>query len=76
MIQNAINYKEKAETRGRKRILTQHHVNRLVSESKKYPFKAATDLKKDLNITATVQTVRTYLREHNLKARSPERSLF
>ena len=46
MIQNAINYKEKAETRGRKRVLTQHRVNRLVREIKKYPFKAATALKK------------------------------
>lgn len=73
MIRNAITYKEKAERRGRKRALTPLLVKRLIRESKKYPFKAATEPKKGLNITATVQTVRTCLREHNLKACSPRK---
>lgn len=58
MIKNAISYKEKAETRGRKRALSPLHVNSLIHESTKDPFKPATELKRDLNITATVQTVR------------------
>jgi len=73
MIKNALNYIEKLETRGRKQSMTPLHVNRLIRQSKKDPFKPATELKKELKIKATVQTVRTYLREHNLKASSPRK---
>jgi len=40
----------------------------LIRQSKKDPFKSAVELKKELKINATVQTVRKYLRKHNLKA--------
>jgi len=76
MIKNALNYKENPETRGRKQSMTPLHVNRLIRQSKKDSFKSATaqwQLKKGLKINATVQTVRTYLREHNLKACSPRK---
>jgi len=74
MIKNALNYKEKPETRERKRSMTPLHVNRLIRQSKKEPFKSATELKKELKINATEQTVRTYLRQHNLKACSPRKA--
>jgi len=73
IIKNALNYKEKPETRGRQQSMTPLHFNRLIRQSKKDPFKSATELKKRLKINATVQTVRTYLREHNLKACSPRK---
>ena len=41
--------------------------------SEKEPFKPATELKKDLNIAASVQTVRHCLREHDLKSCSPRK---
>jgi len=71
MIKNALKYKEKPETRGRNQSMTPIHVNRLIRQSKKDPFKSATELKKELKINATVLTVRTYLREPNLKICSP-----
>ena len=71
MIRNAINYQEKPEKRGRKRSILTLLANRLVRQSKKKPFKSATELKKDFNIDATVQTVRTCLRLHGLNTCSP-----
>ena len=44
-------------------------VKRLCRQSKKEPFKPATELKKDLNIAASVETIR----ENNLKACSPRK---
>jgi len=73
MIKNALNYKENPETGGRKQSITTLYVNRLIRQSKKDSFKSATELKKGLKINATVQTVRTYLREQNLKACSPRK---
>ena len=45
----------------------------LVRESKKYPFKIATKLKKEFQIEACIETVRNRLRENNLKACSPRK---
>jgi len=45
----------------------------LIRQSKKDPFKSATELKKEFKINATLQTVRTFLREHNLTACSPRK---
>lgn len=73
MIRNSIIYAPKTETRGRKPVLSKTLVRRLVRESQKNPFKPATELKKDLNITACVETVRHRLREHNLTACSPRK---
>jgi len=46
MSRNALNYKEEPEIRGRNQSMTPLHVNRLICQSKKDPFKSATELKK------------------------------
>ena len=48
-------------------------VKRLCRQSKQEPFKPAMELKKDLNIAASVETIRDRLRENNLKACSPRK---
>lgn len=73
MIVNALKYTANPENRGRKKVLSPLMVNRLVRESKKDPFKPATELKKELNITASVETVRRRLRDNNLNACSPRK---
>ena len=73
MIRNAIKFQEKPKTRGRKRSISTLLANHLVRQAKKEPFKTATELKKDFNIDATVQTVRSCLRVNGLKACSPRK---
>ena len=48
-------------------------VKRLCRQSKKEPFKPATELKKDLNVAASVETIHARLRGNNLKACSPRK---
>lgn len=73
MIRNAITFVEKCESRGRKPVMSTLLVHRLVRQSRKEPFKTATELKKELKISACVETVRARLREHNLNACSPRK---
>ena len=44
-----------------------------MSTEQEEPFKPATELKKDLNIAASVETIRARLRENNLKTYSPRK---
>ena len=71
MISNAKKFVPKVESRGRKPVMSPLLVKRLCRQSKKEPFKPATELKKDLSIAASVETIRAQLRENNLKACSP-----
>jgi len=48
-------------------------VTHLVRESKKGSFTPASELKKDLNISAAITTVRSCLRDNKLYARSPRK---
>ena len=48
-------------------------VKRLCRQSKKEPFKAATELIKDLNIAASVETIPARLTENNLEACSTQK---
>lgn len=73
MIRNAILFGKKEETRGRKPALTNLEVNRLVRQCKKDPLKPATDLKKGLQIAASVETVGKHLGLNNLNAYSPRK---
>lgn len=73
MIVNAIKFTQKPEKRGRKRVLSPLMVNRLVRHCKKGPFIPATELKKELNITASVETIRRRLRDNNLNACCPRK---
>ena len=73
MISNAKKFVPKVESRGRKPVMSPLLVKRLCRQSKKEPFKPATELKKDLNIAASVETIRARLRENNLKACSPRK---
>ena len=73
MIRNAVKFQEKPETCGRKRSISTLLAKRLIRQAKKEPFKTATELKKDFNINATVQTVRSCLRVNGLEACSPRK---
>lgn len=70
MISNAKKYVVKAETRGRKPILTEKWVNRIVRFSRNHPFIPATEIKKELNVPASIRTIRNRLIDNQLKARS------
>lgn len=73
MIRNALKFVPKPETRGRKRSMSPLLVRRLIRQSQKDPFKPATVLRKELNITACVETVRSRLRENGLKSCTPRK---
>jgi len=73
MIHNALLFVEKDETRGRKPSMSNVEIKRLVRQSKKEPFKPATELKKELQIAASVETVRKRLRQNHLIACSPRK---
>ena len=73
MISNAKKFVPKVESRGRKPVMLPLLVKRLCRQSKKDPFKPATELKIDLNIAASVETIRDRIRENNLKACSPRK---
>lgn len=73
MISNALNYIPKPEKRGRKAAMSNLMIKRLIRESKKAPFKPATELKQELNISASIRTVRNRLKDNNLSAHSPRK---
>ncbi|XP_012560205.1 uncharacterized protein LOC105846231 [Hydra vulgaris] len=73
MIRNAIKFQEMLETRGQKYSISRLLSNRLFREAKKELFKTGTELKKDFNIDATVETVQSCLRVNGLKACSPRK---
>ena len=73
MIRNAIKFVEKPEKRGRKRVLNETSTRQIVRFSKKEPFVSAVDIKKELRLTPSVETIRRRLRENNLYARSPRK---
>lgn len=73
MIRNATTYQFKAETRGRNQRMSQKSINRLIRLSKKEPFMSASNLKKELGIQASLETIRRRLRDKGLNARSPRK---
>ena len=58
------------ESLGRKRILSRIMLKRLVQTTKSNPFMAARELKKELNVTASVEAIRRKLKVNNLNAYS------
>ena len=73
LIRNAIIFEEKTEKRGRPTVLSDRAVKRLVRRSKAQPFMSAVELKTDLNIESSVETVRRRLRDNELNACSPRK---
>ena len=69
-ISNAKKFVTKVETQGRKPVMSPLLLKRLCRQSKNQPFKPATELKKDINIAASVESSRARRRENNLKAGS------
>ena len=67
MISNAKKFVPKVESRGRKPVMSPLVVKRLCRQSKKEMFQLVTELKKDLNIAASVETgdCKTVLRNQN-----------
>lgn len=73
MIRNALKYESKSETRGRKPAMSPKLIRRVVRHSKSNPFIPATQIKNNLNVQASLETVRRHLREHNLVAYNPRK---
>jgi len=73
MIRKALLFVEKNETRRRKPSMSNVEIKRLVRQGKKEPFKPATELKKELQIAESVETVRKRLGQNNLNACSPRK---
>jgi len=73
MISNALKYKEKVETRGRKRKMSSRLIRKVVHFSKTNPSASAKRIKNDLNLGVSVETVRRRLRDNNLYARHPRK---
>ena len=75
MISNAKTFVPTVQSRGRKPVMSPLVVKRLCRQCEKEPLKLATELKNDLNIAASVETIRARIRENNLKASSPRKVL-
>lgn len=73
MICNALKYKSQPETRGRNPAMSTKMIKRVVRFSKNNPFTPATKIKTELEVEASVETIRRRLREHDLVARSPRK---
>lgn len=73
MIANALSYKQKAETRGRKRKTSSLDDRRIVRYSKTDPNASSMVIQKELNLAVSTVTVRRRLLENNLFARSPRK---
>lgn len=73
MICNALKYKSQPETRGRRPAMTAKLIKRVVRFSKNNPVAPATKIKSELELEASVETIRRRLREHNLAAHSPRK---
>jgi len=69
MIRNALKYESKSETRERKPAMSPKLIRRMVRQFRSNPFMPATQIKNNLNIQASIETVRRHLREHNLTIR-------
>lgn len=73
MISNALSYKNKPETRGRKRKTTRVDDRRIIQTSKKHPTASSAEIKKRLDLSVSDVTVRRRLLENKLYARSPRK---
>jgi len=73
MIFNAIHYKLKPENRGGKLKTSAVDDRQIVRYATIHPFASAGQIKKELNLTISLQTLRRRLRENNLFARSPRK---
>jgi len=73
MISNALKYKTKVETRGRKKVMTPRTIRRIISYSKKHLFASANLIKKELGIKTSLISIRRKLKNHNLNACHPRK---
>lgn len=73
MIANAMKYKEKSETRGRKRKTTVTEDRRIARFSRKDPFASSQMIRDDLGLSVSSLTIRRRLLENKLTARSPRK---
>lgn len=73
MIRNALKYKPKDETRGRKSVVSNTTKRMIKNESTRNPFAPATEIRDSICPNISAETVRRVLREYNLYARSPRK---
>lgn len=73
MIANALSFKKKSETRGRKRKTSTVDDRRIVRYSKATPSASSKQIQKELNLAVSGPTIRRRLMENNLFARSPRK---
>jgi len=76
MIRNAIIWKPKAETRGRKSKTSQKMDRRIVNMVKKDPFISSFKIKQNLNLDIDASNVRRRLVKNKLFARTPRKVPF
>lgn len=73
MIANALKYKQKAETRGRKRKTSKVDDRRIIRCSKGDPWASSNKIQTELELPVSTSTIRRRLIENNLLARSPRK---
>ena len=61
----------KRETRGRKRITTARQAQNIIYLVEQNPKITSTKIKQDLSLTASTVTISSYLKQSNLKTRTP-----
>lgn len=73
MICNAMKYKNKPESRGRKKKTSASEDRRIIRFSKNDPTASSNQIQRELNLPVSSVTVRRRLLKHNLAARSPRK---
>lgn len=73
MVQNALKYKMKEETRGRSRKTTEEMDRRILREVKKNPFISSSQIQAEIGLNISQRTIRRRLVEHNFKSFSPRK---
>lgn len=76
MVRNALKYSPKAETRGRPRVISDKLAIRVARYSKQHPFSSCKQIKDELNLNASIQTISRRLKDNNLTAHSPRKIPF
>lgn len=76
MVTNALNYRKKPETRGRKRKTSARVDRRILKLVKKDAFITSTAIKNELNLDVTTRTIRNRLIDCKYRARSARKTPF
>ena len=73
MVRNALKYKAKEETRGRKTVVSEYTKRMIKNASTKNPLLAATEIRYQVCPSISAEAVRRVLRQNNLCGQSPSK---